>query len=89
MSKQNVICKFRFHRSTLEESMATCVEVHSKKELCEVIKQELGKIFAKKIQPRKIKFKEYPLDNRIDWKEQYLVSVNRLGVIGFSDSELK
>lgn len=87
MSEKNVMCKFRFQRGGLEESMATCVEIHSKDELYEIINKELGELI--KIQPKKIKFKKYLSDYRTGWKKQYLVVADGVGVIGYSDSKLK
>ncbi|PWN59990.1 hypothetical protein [Chryseobacterium oncorhynchi] len=61
---------FRWHRSTLEESMSTVVEISSFSELKELINEEYPLVFT-----RDIKIDYYGFDTRTGW-ENYIVLVN-------------
>ena len=74
--------KFREHRGGLEESMATVVELNSKKEFCDYV----GKL-ARRIVPLEectLSFREYGFDSRIGW-DTYLVVLDGHGPIGMLD----
>ena len=76
-------CKFRFHRGSLEESLETITEVSSKQELCDIINQHHNL----NINTDDIVIKYYAKDSRING-DSYIVTVNGLGVIGFTNANL-
>jgi hypothetical protein len=57
--------KFRFHRGSLEDSLATVVEVGSMAELRAVIEKEWGLICPTGDEPLSVE--PYGYDARIDW----------------------
>jgi hypothetical protein len=74
---------FRFHRSTLEESLRTVRTITSREELIEFVAKELGFTLAE----ADLKIAAYGFDARTGWST-YIVTVDGLGVVGFTDGEL-
>lgn len=70
---------FRFHRGSLEESMATCREVNGLFDLVEILT-------ASGIGPGKIEIKPYGRDDRIGW-DTHMVTVDG-NAVGFTNGPL-
>ncbi len=80
--------KFREHKSTLEDSMKTVVEVGSKQELARVIANCLGiRSHGLNISVDTIQINFYGFDTRINW-DTYIVTLANYGVVGFISGKL-
>lgn len=77
---------FRKHRGSLDESMKTCIEVHSFDDLYKIIHEEISPY--KEINRRDVSIKYYCNDYRINWPNTHIVIIDGFGVIGFTDGEL-
>jgi hypothetical protein len=87
MSKLSRKTIFRHHRSSLEDSMKTAIEVRSIDDLV----LELQKRFTFwVIKPSDIHIEEYMpwADTRIGWEKTYLVTLSGKGVVGFTNGPL-
>jgi len=74
---------FRYHRGGLTESMATTIEIESKKELISILNKNIfGTDFEN------ITIEPYCFDSRINW-DTYIVHLEDYGVIGFTNGELR
>lgn len=75
--------KFREHRGSLDDSMATCVEIEP---TYEALKEHLKKILSywPLPEPLVLEIKRYGYDNRIQW-ESYIVKLEGWGVVGFTN----
>ena len=82
--------KFRERRGGLTESMATLVEVDSKRALVAHI-QKLLAPYRVKVTDEDVAANLYGSsgDARIGWEKVYIVTVKGCGVIGFSDSAIE
>lgn len=76
-------CKFRFHRGTLKESLESLYEISNKNELCRIINQQYG--ITIKVDDIAISY--YAKDTRIN-ENCYAVTVNDLGIVGFTNADL-
>lgn len=88
------LMNFRFHRGTLEESMRTLVQVANDAEaFCAFLNEwrkatGIDKWISNDFKVEAIRLREQGIDERIDWKESWLISVDGFGVIGHSDQRL-
>jgi hypothetical protein len=87
MEGQNSAVKFRFHRGSLEESMANVYEVMNHQELINLINEQ----WPFKYEPiLDIEVSHYVYDDRIGW-DTYIIIAYYCGerhVIGFTNGEL-
>lgn len=70
--------RFREHRGSLEDSMATCVDVADMSELHARLFQVLG------LPKGKVTVTPYARDERIDWLDTHVVHIEGYGVAGFT-----
>ena len=79
--------KFREHRGRLEDSMATSVEIGDRQHLIDHI-TSLHACFLHNYDFSRIEVAPYLMepDDRIGWKETYIVTLPGYGVLGFTDS---
>lgn len=88
------LMNFRFHRGTLEESMQTLVQVANDAEaFCAFLNEwrkatGIDKWISNDFKVEAIRLREQGIDERIDWKESWLISVDGFGVIGHADQRL-
>lgn len=78
--------KFRFHRGSLQDSLATTIEVNSLEELCEILKSSHSELNPESL--AKLVSKHYCFDDRIGW-DTWIVTIEGYGVLGFANGELK
>jgi hypothetical protein len=78
------MARFREHRGTLAESLATAVAVHDRAELIDYLR----KILAPYPVEDEIVVKFYAHDDRIS-EDLFAVTVPGYGLIGFIDSDLR
>ena len=78
--------RFRFHKSTIADSLETQIEVLSKEDLFNAIKEYL-KPFVFDFCIDDIECSYYGFDNRINW-DTYLITLKNYGVIGMTDQEI-
>jgi hypothetical protein len=79
--------KLREHRGSLEDSMATVVEIPATKEaLVKEIVKKLSKFYVN-ISEESVTVEPYAFDERIGW-DSHVVSVKGHGVYGFTDGPL-
>lgn len=90
MSEKKSI-QFRDHRGSLEDSMATVVTFHSKREFYDYMEKRVTTgCMALDFDESKISFKHYIYDDRIKW-DTWIVTYNHpaipgeLGVLGMTD----
>ena len=76
--------KYRDHRGSLAESMKTVQEFKTKTDLIKYLRDSLPVQFRDCY----LKIKYYSLDNRINWNT-HIVTVEGLGVVGFTDGDFK
>lgn len=76
--------KFRQHRGGIKESMETEVILQNKEELIE----HCLKVIPISFKPEELKVELYSSlpDSRIGWDVTYIVTLERGGVLGFTDS---
>lgn len=78
--------RFREHRGTLAESLATTTEIHTRQELIDHLQPSFGSLKIKDVV-----FSHYGYDKRIDW-DTWMVSVtfegqeNKPHLMGMSDA---
>lgn len=80
--------KFREQRGSLSDSMKTCVELKTRAALVEHCRKLLESYSAPEVTNKGIwvqLYSAYP-DERIGWKETYMVGLSGYGVLGFTDS---
>ncbi len=83
--------KFREHRGTLADSMATMVELEPTKTALVLHLQSILAGWPSAPMPMHFNTNVqwyYGEDPRIDWKATYIVTILRYGVIGFTDEPL-
>ena len=88
MEGQNNSIKFRFHRGSLEESMATCVEVMTYQELFDLINDSWDSYTNRIVG---IELDYYTYDDRIGWETYIVIAVTVDGLkfpIGFTNGKL-
>ena len=76
------ICKFRFQRGSLADSLKTVVDIKSKEDLYALLKEAYGGIFS----IDNIAIKPHGYDNRIGWNT-HIVTINN-NAIGYTDGML-
>lgn len=79
--------KFRFHRGSLEESMANVYEVMNRQELINLINEQ----WPFKYQPiLDVEVSRYVYDDRIGWDTYIIIGYfdGERHVIGFTDGEI-
>lgn len=74
--------KFREHRGSYEESMATVIEVESLADVERLMAQEIGWLGP-------IVCELYCFDSRNNWNTWIVTLENGGGILGFSNGELK
>jgi hypothetical protein len=80
--------KFREHRGGLAESMITMVEVPDVPSLIAHIRQLLSRyVFEFPDDAVHIRLYLDTVDKRIGWKKTYIVTIDKYGVIGWTDSK--
>ena len=80
--------KFRDHRGSLTESMATVIDIPPTLEALKIIiNTELGKYGVPEISDEMITVESYGFDNRIGW-DTHIVIVNGYGVYGYIDGPI-
>lgn len=79
--------RFRQHRSTLNESMMTMIELSDREALVERCRQISSANFIE-FDPSALKVKAHFLepDTRIGWDKTYIVIIEGLGVVGYTDT---
>jgi len=77
--------KFRQHRGSLADSMATVVELRDRAALAEYCR-ELLRPYAFEFPDEALKIVPYSSDARIGWDPQSLVTIEGYGVMGMTDS---
>jgi hypothetical protein len=75
--------KFRLHRGTLAESLATTCDVASKSDLAAAITNDL----QIKVSPEMLHIAPYTFDERINW-DTHIVTADGYGVAGFTNGPL-
>ncbi len=81
------IILFRFHTSTLKDSIKTIFEVKNKKELIRHLQIEFD---FYNLNEDDIVISFYGIDDRLEnWKDTYIVEWKNGGVIGFTNSHFK
>lgn len=75
--------KFREHRGSLEESMATCIDVVDKSELIIHLHKTLEKNWFK-FDDEDVHIAPYSYDERTGW-HTFIVTIDRFGVVGFTN----
>lgn len=81
--------KFREHRGSLYDSMATLVVVDGKKGLVAHIKKLLKSYIDVSSSDVLVSLYGSSGDARIGWEKVYIVTVKGYGVIGFSDGPVE
>jgi len=76
--------RIRENRPTIQESMATMLNVEGREHLVQHISETLGKKGVM-VTDEMIHVSHYGFDERIDWDE-YIIVVERFGVFGFTDA---
>ena len=76
---------FRWHRHTLDESLATAVKVNTFSELHQLVEEKLSQFIEVKKEDITIKY--YCFDDRIN-QETYLVTLKDYGVLGMINGDL-
>lgn len=77
--------KFRWHRSTLAESMTTVVEIQTKADLVKIIADVFAEFGA--VSDDDVVVEPYGFDKRMNW-HSHIVTVKGLGPVGFTDGPL-
>lgn len=73
--------KYRQHKGSLEESIATTCEIDATKHaIASLASNEIGR----NVDPASISVTHYGYDSRISW-DSYIVEVEGYGVLGFTD----
>lgn len=75
--------KFRDHRGSLADSMATVVEVSGRDALVSLLAGRLEK-YGFEFADRDLVIAPYGYDRRIDW-DTHIVTIDGYGVAGFTD----
>lgn len=75
--------KFREHRGQLADSMETCIDLPDRESLID----HLYRNFCAPLPFDQIEVKPYDEepDTRIGWSRTYIVTLEKFGVIGFTD----
>jgi hypothetical protein len=76
--------RLRENRVTLEDSLATTLEVEGRDQMVRHIFDTLGKKGVV-VTDEMVHVSHYGFDERIDWDE-YIIVVDRFGVFGFTDA---
>lgn len=76
--------RMRENRPTIEDSMATMLEIEGRTELVGHIRAKLG-LSGAVVTDDMVHVSHYGFDERIDWDE-YIVVVEKFGVFGFTDA---
>lgn len=79
--------KFREHRGSLADSMATCIELLDKAALVAHC-QRLLKPYNKSFEPEQLRVAPYCRDDRTGW-DTHIVTIDGYGVMGFTDGSGK
>jgi hypothetical protein len=80
--------KFREHKGSLAESMATTVELNRKTDLIDKIKADLAEFeHGLKINKKTVSITPYAYDERIGW-DSHIVRLKGYGVLGFTDGSV-
>jgi hypothetical protein len=87
-SDREIIIKFREHRGSLAESMKTVVEVDGRAGLLAHIRR-LFSDFGPKFADEQLHITAYGDDDRIDWQDIYIVTIDGYGVVGFMGKEIR
>ena len=88
MERENNAIKFRFHSGSLEESMATCVEVMTYQELFDLINDSWDSYLDRIVG---LEMDYYTYDDRIGWETYIVIAVTYNGIkipIGFANGKL-
>lgn len=78
--------KFRYHRSTLPESLETTIEFKDKEELYNILQKDLSH-WKVDFNIDDIKCKFYCYDERCDWNV-HLITLKEFGVLGMTDAQI-
>ncbi len=77
--------KFREHRGSLADSMATVVEISDRTALVSLLAGRLGD-YGFEFADRDLVIASYGYDHRIDW-DTHIVTIEGYGVAGFTDGK--
>jgi hypothetical protein len=72
--------KFRSHRGTLADSMATVIEIGSRHDIAAIVAKDA----RLPISANEVQVKPYGYDSRIGW-DTHIVTIPGWGVAGFTD----
>lgn len=78
--------KFRLHRGSLADSMATARTVDTKAEFDHALREIVGD--GAELATVKVTLYDAAPDTRIGWNQTYVVATDR-GVVGFTDGPLE
>lgn len=78
--------QFREIRATLEDSMETVITIENRADLIKYLRWLLP--FELELEPDQISLEAYSSDDRRNGWHNYLVRVDGLGVVGFTDGLL-
>ena len=78
--------KFRKHRGSLEDALATTVEVANRDDLLAHVLADFPPWWGS-FEPDALEIRFYCYDERIGW-DTYIVTIKGHGVIGFTDGPL-
>ena len=80
--------KFREHRGSLVEAMNTVINVQNKKDLIEIIKDQLSPYsHGLDINNETVEIKPCGFDDRIKWNT-HILTLKGYGVLGFTDAPM-
>jgi len=79
--------KYRDHRGSLAESMATVQEFEKREGLIKYLKYDM-KGFSVPFKAEDLKIEKYMFDERIGW-DTFIVTIENFGVVGFTNGYLQ